>query len=208
MAGDVSPVAMFFIGLWNLILLPTVTGVALCFLLTRHPLVVKDSWHPWFSQTPGSFWATRLQFSRCSLGSLGGLQCLSWLIFFSNRVAPASVDSSVHLRLWGKLFIGVTPPNREAECLVRKGVGLWTIFWAESNPVPDSLSHPIPWPWKMLPFYLLIWKIRTSGGNIFFGLLFYFRRFPHCNPNVKVKVWCNRSNIEIYASNLFWDFLL
>ena len=26
--------------------------------------------------------------------------------------------------LWGKLFIGVTPPNREAECLVRKGVGL------------------------------------------------------------------------------------
>ena len=44
--------------------------------------------------------------------------------FFSNRVAPASVDSSVHLRLWGKLFIGVTPPNREAECLVRKGVGL------------------------------------------------------------------------------------
>ena len=30
--------------------------------------------------------------------------------------------------LWGKLFIGVTPPNREAECLVRKGAGLWTIF--------------------------------------------------------------------------------
>ena len=26
--------------------------------------------------------------------------------------------------LWGKLFIGVTPPNREAECLVRKGAGL------------------------------------------------------------------------------------
>ena len=30
-----------------------------------------------------------------------------------------------------------------------------------------------------------------------FGLLFYFWRFPHCNPNVKVKGWCNRSNIEI-----------
>ena len=46
--------------------------------------------------------------------------------------------------LWGKLFIGVTPPNREAECLVRKGAGLWTIFWAVATPVPDSLSHPIP----------------------------------------------------------------
>ena len=46
--------------------------------------------------------------------------------------------------LWGKLFIGVTPPNSEAECLVRKEAGLWTIFWAVATPVPDSLSHPIP----------------------------------------------------------------
>ena len=117
---------------------------SMVFLLSHHEPLLADclSWILLVRRL--LCFSTRFRFSRCSLGSLGELQCLSWLIFFSNRVAPASVDSSVHLRLWGKLFIGVTPPNREAKCLVRKGVGLWTIFWAESNPVPDSLSHPIP----------------------------------------------------------------
>ena len=52
----------FFIGLWNLA--TDAPGVALCFLYTRHPLAVKDSWHPWFSQTPGSFWADVTQVDR------------------------------------------------------------------------------------------------------------------------------------------------
>ena len=44
-------------------------------------------------------------------------------VLFKNMVAPVCVNSSIRRWLWGRLFIGVTPPNRDAKCLVRKGVG-------------------------------------------------------------------------------------
>ena len=96
---------------------------------------------PGFSKTPGSsccwcdmvfyfipgfYWTdiagillnTRFQLGWCSVGA-------STLLFFFlvNRVAPVCVNLSVCIRRWRRFFNGVTPPDREAECLVRKGVG-------------------------------------------------------------------------------------
>ena len=41
----------------------------------------------------------------------------------SNRVAPVCVNLSVHTSLWGRLFIGVTPPDREALMPSKEGGG-------------------------------------------------------------------------------------
>ena len=103
-----------------------------CFPYTRHPLTVKDSCRPWFSQTPGFCWA--------GAGTPG---------LFKNIVLVIGSLRSVWIRLFardcgGVCSLGFPTPNREAECRVRKGVGLWTNFWAVVTPVPDSLSHPIP----------------------------------------------------------------
>ena len=103
-----------------------------CFPYTRHPLTVKDSCRPWFSQTPGFCWA--------GAGTPG---------LFKNIVLVIGSLRSVWIRLFardcgGVCSLGFPTPNREAECLVRKEVGLWTNFWAVATPVPASLSHPIP----------------------------------------------------------------
>ena len=103
-----------------------------CFPYTRHPLTVKDSCRPWFSQAPGFCWA--------GAGTPG---------LFKNIVLVIGSLRSVWIRLFardcgGVCSLGFPTPNREAECRVRKGVGLWTNFWAVVTPVPDSLSHPIP----------------------------------------------------------------
>ena len=85
--------------------------------------------------------------------------CLpSWIIsrditreplHFNDFVLVIGSLRSVWIRLFardcgGVCSLGFPTPNREAECRVRKGVGLWTNFWAVVTPVPDSLSHPIP----------------------------------------------------------------
>ena len=67
---------------------------------------------------------------------------VSVCIYF--RVAPVCVNSSVCIRLWGRLFSGVTPPNREALMPSKEGVDQKIIFRAVATPVPASLSHPIP----------------------------------------------------------------
>ena len=90
---------------------------------------------PGFSKTPGSLWcrcdmvfyyipgfhwtavAVILLKTRASWADVAGeLQHFSVFFFLVNRVAPVCVN----LR---RFFNGVTPPDREAECLVRKGVG-------------------------------------------------------------------------------------
>ena len=70
--------------------------------------------------------------------------------------------------LWGKFFIGVTPPNREAECLVRKGVGLWTIFWAVATPVPASLFHSIPFHSILITSKSTSWCFDARAGALCF----------------------------------------
>ena len=153
-----------FIGTWNLALPPTATVAGLLHL-ALHPVFSTQAptccgglvaslnfpntrflcmgllarMLPWFSHIPGLYWADVRQ----------GLLVISIAILvfvFFNRVAPVCVYSSIRTWSWGRLFIGGTPPNREAECLVRKGVGLWTIFWAVATPVPASLFHSIPMP--------------------------------------------------------------
>ena len=36
------------------------------------------------------------------------------------------------------IFLGINHSNREAQCLVRKDMGPWTILIAVATPVPDS----------------------------------------------------------------------
>ena len=149
-------------GPWNLALEPTATvagprQLALQSVFSSQaPPSVRDSWHPWFSQTLGSMYGLAGQEAYLIFQIPGlywadvseGLLVISMaiLVCFFNRVAPVCVYSSIRTWSWGRLFIGGTPPNREAECLVRKGVGLWTIFWAVATPVPASLFHSIPMP--------------------------------------------------------------
>ena len=49
----------------------------------------------------------------------------------SCRVASAVVALEV-------IFLGKNHSNREAQCLVRKDMGPWTILIAVATPVPDS----------------------------------------------------------------------
>ena len=69
-------------------------------------------------------------------------------LHFNDFVLVIGSLRSVWIRLFARdcgevCSLGFPTPNREAECRVRKGVGLWTNFWAVVTPVPDSLSHPI-----------------------------------------------------------------
>ena len=60
---------------------------------------------------------------------------------FHHKLEYCTVGS-LWLRLWRRLFTGVTPPDRGASGLVRKGVGHWIIFRAVATPVPTV--YPIP----------------------------------------------------------------
>ena len=60
---------------------------------------------------------------------------------FRHKLEYCTVGS-LRLRLWRRLFTGVTPPDREESGLVRKGVGHWIIFRAVATPVPTV--YPIP----------------------------------------------------------------
>ena len=80
---------------------------------------------------------------------------LSWLLYFistnSYVVNPIMIKCYVHMNqkviscrvasavvaLEG-IFLGNNHSNREAQCLVRKDMGPWTIIIAVATPVPDS----------------------------------------------------------------------
>ena len=80
-----------------------------------------------FYYIPGFHWtavAVILLKTRASWADVAGeLQHFFCFFFLVNRVAPVCVNLSVCIRQWRRFFNGVTPPDREAECLVRKGVG-------------------------------------------------------------------------------------
>ena len=68
--------------------------------------------------------------------------CLRWLLEQFHHKLEYCTVGSLWLRLWRRLFTGVTPPDREESGLVRKGVGHWIIFRAVATPVPTV--YPIP----------------------------------------------------------------
>ena len=59
---------------------------------------------------------------------------------------------------------GVTPPNRKASGLVRKGVGQWIIFRAVATPVPTV--HPIPPQLEGVPVWLESLPNASGLGNL------------------------------------------
>ena len=92
---------VLIMGLWNLVLPPTVAGL---FSLYQAP-----------TDCEGFVSSLIFPNARFLLGRVRDSRAFQKYCI-SNRVAPVSVNSSISL--------GFPTPNREAECRVRKGVGL------------------------------------------------------------------------------------
>ena len=74
----------------------------------------------------------------------------------SCRVASAVVALEV-------IFLGKNHSNREAQCLVRKDMGPWTIIIAVATPVPDSQHKQTNKQWNTI-YYLLRGGLRGAEG--------------------------------------------
>ena len=118
---------------------------------------------------------------------------LSWLLYFistnSYIVNPIMIKCYVHMNqkviscrvasavvALEVIFLGNNHSNREAQCLVRKDVGPWTILIAVATPVPDSQHKQTN---MMAPGWQKLREILSPNICYFVAILRELSQFTH-----------------------------